>query len=239
MITNIQQLHPELHPGQIMPSSADLELLATLLEPEDETYPWNIYDQSADAYFENLEQQIEEQCNWEDISSIGLESRSISFYETLDSLWGQLSNEAQQEYISYEKTVNYLQEVLKTILTISVPGNLINNIAKKVTEVFSLQKITNEKFNYGKSHYEKSTSEKLVECVQSLLPNLDTDDLLVLARPFAYSMRSQESSILITMINNLENDHRDWVSLSEIEQAKLSLALTDYAVQHLENIGNA
>lgn len=234
MITNIQQLHPL----QLMPSSVDLELLATLLEPEDETYPWNIYDESAEEYFENLEQQIELQCNWEDISEIGLESRSISFYETLDSLWDQFSNEAQQEHIIYEKTVNYLQEVIKTILTISVPGNLINNIAKKVTQVFSLEKATHEKFNYGKSNYEKSTSEKLVECVQSLLPNLDTDDLLVLARPFAYSMRSQESSILITMMNNLENDHRDWVTLSEIEQARLTLALTDYAVQHLQNIGD-
>lgn len=232
MITNIQELHPvEIMPSS-MPSSADLELLATILEPEDETYPWNIYDESTEDYFASLEQQIEEQFTWEDLSGIGLETRSKSFYENIDSLWCQFSSNEQQEYHlnhqNYENIVNHLQQVLKTTLTISVPANFINNIAQKVTEVFALEKVTK-----GKSNYQKSTSEKLVECVQSLLPNLDTDDLLVLARPFAYSMRSQESCILMTLINNWENENRDWNSLSEIEQAKLSLALTDYALHNI------
>lgn len=212
MTTNIHQLNTL----EVITSPVDLELLETLLEPEDETYPWNIYDQSSEAYFDSLEQHFD----WQDLSGMGLQSKSESFYENLDSLWCKFSSN-ENHHINSENTVHHLQEILKTTLTISVPTELINAIAKKAAEVFLLQ---------------KSTSEKLVECVQNLLPNLATDDLLVLARPFAYSMRSQESSVLTSMINNFENENRDWVSLSEIEQARLSLALTNYALQHLQSL---
>ncbi|MFM6201130.1 MAG: hypothetical protein ACKPE1_18665, partial [Dolichospermum sp.] len=57
------------------------------------------------------------------------------------------------------------------------------------------------------------------------------DDLLVLARPFAYSMRSSEPDKLTSLIRDLEN--RDWCSLSEIEQAKISLAIANYALEYL------
>ena len=78
---------------------------------------------------------------------------------------------------------------------------------------------------------EQSASEKLVECVQALLPSWEVDDLLVLARPFAYAMRSSEPHTLTSLIRDFEE--RDWANLSEIEQAKITLAIADYALQHL------
>jgi hypothetical protein len=73
---------------------------------------------------------------------------------------------------------------------------------------------------------EHSTIEKIVGCVQSLLPNWDMEDLLVLARPIAYSMRSgqQEKSDY-----NLPN--RNWTELSEVERAKICLVVADYALK--------
>jgi hypothetical protein len=78
---------------------------------------------------------------------------------------------------------------------------------------------------------EQSASEKLVACVQALLPSWEVDDLLVLARPFAYAMRSSEPHTLTSLIRDFEE--RDWANLSEIEQAKITLAIADYALQHL------
>jgi hypothetical protein len=97
-----------------------------------------------------------------------------------------------------------------------MPEVLLTAIAQKAAEVSIL---------------EKSASEKLVECVQALLPSWEMDDLLVLARPFAYAMRSSEPQTLTSIIRDFE--HRDWANLSEIEQVKITLAIADYALQHL------
>ena len=51
------------------------------------------------------------------------------------------------------------------------------------------------------------------------------DDLRVFARPLAYAMRGEVAS---------EPSSNDWAALSEIEQAKLTLAIAKYAMEHVQ-----
>ena len=186
----------------------DLELLEALLASEDAIYPWNPADVCSEAYFDDLEQQF----NRQDFSASKLIENANNFYHNLDKIWGQTV--AETENIK-NNTVNYLQKALSNAFSV-IPEFLLMEIAQKATVVLMV---------------EKSASEKLVECVQTLLPNWDRDDLLVLARPFAYYMRSSEPDKLTSVIKDLEN--RDWSNLSEIEQAKISLAIANYALEYL------
>jgi hypothetical protein len=195
----------------IVPSNIDLEFLEALLEPEDATYPWNLADEASEAYFHNLELQF----GLQEFSDSELITSADNFYQNLDIIWDQVTV-IEDKNIS-KNTVNYLQEALQNAFSV-IPGVLLTAIAQKAYEVFML---------------EQSASEKLMECVQALLPSWETDDLLVLARPFAYAMRSSEPHTLTAIIRDFE--HRDWANLSEIEQAKITLAIADYALQHLSS----
>lgn len=189
-------------------NALDLELLEALLASEDAIYPWNPADVCSEAYFDDLEQQF----NRQNFSASKLIENANNFYHNLDKIWGQTV--AETENIR-NNTVNYLQKALSNAFSV-IPEFLLMEIAQKATVVLMV---------------EKSASEKLVECVQTLLPNWDRDDLLVLARPFAYYMRSSEPDKLTSVIKDLEN--RDWSNLSEIEQAKISLAIANYALEYL------
>ena len=193
----------------IAPSNLDLEFIEALLEPEDAAYPWNLADESTDAYFHNLELQF----GLPDFSDAELITSSENFYQNLDIIWDQVA--VIENHNISKNTVNYLQEVLHNAFSV-IPEVILTAIAQKAAEVSIL---------------EQSASDKLIECVQALLPSWEVDDLLVLARPFAYAMRSNKPQTLTSVIRDFEG--RDWANLSEIEQAKITLAIADYALQHL------
>ena len=193
----------------IAPSDVDLEFIEALLEPEDAAYPWNLADESTDAYFHNLELQF----GLPDFSDAELITSSENFYQNLDIIWDQVA--VIENHNISKNTVNYLQEVLHNAFSV-IPEVILTAIAQKAAEVSIL---------------EQSASDKLIECVQALLPSWEVDDLLVLARPFAYAMRSNKPQTLTSVIRDFEG--RDWANLSEIEQAKITLAIADYALQHL------
>lgn len=70
-----------------------------------------------------------------------------------------------------------------------------------------------------------------MQCIQELLPNWAEDDLLVLARPFAYSMRGADTDEFV--LGNVPS--QDWTALSEIEKARTGLAIAQYALAQLQN----
>ncbi|TAE54092.1 MAG: hypothetical protein EAZ76_15250 [Nostocales cyanobacterium] len=205
-----------LNNRQISPSSLELEFLAALLETEDETYPWNPADQESEAYFLQLEQQFE--CD--NLLGEELTRRSDDFYQNLDTLWSHLSSEKTDHDEQPSKSIKVsLHEALHEAFAAVVPTHWLNTIAEKAAEI---------------ARKERSVSEKLVECVQCLLPDWEADDLLVLARPYAYAMRSNEQQNLTGIINNIEN--REWTGLSEIEQAKICLAIANYTFKELSSL---
>jgi hypothetical protein len=71
--------------------------------------------------------------------------------------------------------------------------------------------------------------DQLVACVHNLLPTWEAEDLLVFARPYSYPMRSDPSAF------NVDNLARSiaWEELSPIEQVKLTMMVSKYALEQL------
>ncbi|NES81761.1 MAG: hypothetical protein F6K10_10340 [Moorea sp. SIO2B7] len=76
-----------------------------------------------------------------------------------------------------------------------------------------------------------SSMDKLVQCVQPLLLNWAEEDLLVFARPVVYAMRgsTKETESTINFVRQAP-----WNELSPVEQAKLSMAIAQYALVELQ-----
>jgi hypothetical protein len=77
-------------------------------------------------------------------------------------------------------------------------------------------------------------ANQLVSCVKELLPSWEAEDLLVLARPYSYAMRGDLNA---DNINNLARPI-EWSELSEMEQAKLTMLVTKYALDQLADQTN-
>jgi len=75
----------------------------------------------------------------------------------------------------------------------------------------------------------QSLADQMVECVLDILPQWAEEDLQVLARPLAYAMREVDSEGAELVMAAT----RPWVQLSEIEQARVSLAVARYAISQL------
>ncbi|MBD0327944.1 MAG: hypothetical protein ICV68_16055 [Pyrinomonadaceae bacterium] len=193
-------------------SQIELDLLAALLEPEDAAYPWNPTDDDSAAYFDEVERQFTPQ----DVLDEELTTRAQDFYDKLDNLWSGIETSTHYNNTTISAVVNRLQENLHTAFAGSIPQGWLNAIAAKASEILVSQ---------------RSLGEQLVECVQSVLPTWETEDLLILARPYAYAMRSSEGQNLTSIVNNVNN--QEWASLSEVEQAKLSVAIAYYAIKQL------
>ncbi|MBD1883164.1 hypothetical protein [Microcoleus vaginatus] len=76
----------------------------------------------------------------------------------------------------------------------------------------------------------QSLADQMVECVLDILPQWAEEDLQVLARPLAYAMRDVDSEGTELVMAT----KRPWAQLSEIEQARVSLAVARYAISQLE-----
>ncbi|MFO5474306.1 MAG: hypothetical protein ACLBM2_10455, partial [Dolichospermum sp.] len=135
-------------------NALDLELLEALLASEDAIYPWNPADVASEDYFDDLEQQF----NWQDFSAIELMESANNFYLNLDKIWRETAVETEIETDNIRNnTGNDLQKALSNAFSV-IPEVLLTKIAQKATQLLMV---------------EKSASEKLVECVQTLLPNWD------------------------------------------------------------------
>lgn len=75
----------------------------------------------------------------------------------------------------------------------------------------------------------QSLADQMVECVLDILPQWAEEDLQVLARPLAYAMREVDSEGVELVVAT----RRPWAELSEIEQARVSLAVARYAISEL------
>jgi len=75
----------------------------------------------------------------------------------------------------------------------------------------------------------QSLADQMVECVLDILPQWAEEDLQVLARPLAYAMREVDSEGAELVMAT----KRPWAQLSEIEQARVSLAVARYAISQL------
>jgi hypothetical protein len=147
----------------------------------------------------------EQQFDLNDLSEAEIDKSAASFFAQLGSCWP----DAPLDLVSQ----------LCQKFAVRIPQNWLERVAAAATQVASQQ---------------ISTANQLVGCVQELLPNWTEEDLLVLARPYSYAMRSDANP------ENLDNLARsiDWDKLSEMEQAKLTMLVTKYALDQLADPTN-
>jgi hypothetical protein len=179
-------------------NSSEAELIDCLLASSTANYPWNPTDPATAEYYNHSDLQF----SLDDWSDAEISQRSQSFFTSIQSCWENTS--------SSESEVNQLT-ALTAKFGARVPQQWLSQIATNVSSLVN-------------SNLEPV--DRLVQSVQDLLLNWATEDLLVMARPYAYAMRCNPG------VDNPDNVVRplDWADLSEVERAKLTILIAQYAL---------
>ena len=189
-------------------AQAELELLQLILNDSDTPYPWNPTDPNSSAYFEQLEQEV--------VAAGWLTDELVPYTQALssqiDQLWTTLAAPVPAPTAARLFNLDLFQQFANRM-----PQNLLEAIVRRAQQAVAAQGIL---------------ADQLVMCVQEILPEWGEDDLHVLARPFAYAMRSgAETELLDGALQSVRCE--EWSELSSIEQARLSLAIARYAIAQL------
>ncbi len=189
-------------------AQAELELLQLILNDSDTPYPWNPTDPNSSAYFEQLEQEV--------VAAGGLTDELVPYTQAIssqiDQLWTTLAAPVPAPSVARLFNPDLFQQFANRM-----PQNLLETIVHRAQQAVAAHGIL---------------ADQLVMCVQEILPEWGEDDLHVLARPFAYAMRSgAETELLDGALQSVRCE--EWSELSSIEQARLSLAIARYAIAQL------
>ena len=203
-------------------AESELELLQALLS--DEAYPWSMdTDNAHQQYFEHLEAQWTQDLSDDETEAIA--AKGQSFFQQLDQAWAAADAAQQSEATapaaqSAEVNPSTALVSIQTVLTEKfqdrVPADLIHTLTQKAHALAS-QPI--------------SLAEQLVQSVQDALPEWGTEDLQVLARPYAFAMRGPETDKLEVALRSVR--YAAWTELSGVEQARLSLAIARYTLSQM------
>jgi hypothetical protein len=190
--------NPQSIPNYPSEAEAEAELMDCLLASPTINYPWNPADRDTAEYYN----QSDFQFSFDDWSETEIADKSQSFFTQVQACWAD-SPSPESEFIPLE--------ALTAKFGARVPQQWLSKIATGVSTIAT-------------SNLEPV--DQLVQSVKDLLSNWATDDLLVMARPYAYSMRCD------TGVNNPNNIVRslDWDELSELERAKLTILIAQYAI---------
>jgi hypothetical protein len=179
---------------------AQLQLIDCLLAVDKFTanYPWNPTESATADYYAETDHHFSLD-SWSDAE---ITHSSQTFFAKIQSCWDNSP--------SPELALSPLA-ALTAKFGARVPQQWLAQIAANVVRLVpeQLQPI-----------------EHLVQSVQDLLPNWAAEDLLVIARPYAYAMRGD------TGVEQIDNIVRplEWDQLSELEQAKLTIAIAQVAI---------
>ena len=179
-------------------NNAEAELLQPVLEAElsNET-PYPWNAAAASRYFDKLEAAMPEL----EVS----EAEANGFFSKLDALWGKSPAKAKASV----NLAGLAQQLSSRC--VSVPQAALQAMAQKATVLVDSK---------------LSSLDQLVACVQDVLPQWDVEDLQVMARPYAYAMRSEEPKL---------PENVQWESLSEVEQGRLAMAIANWIMTELEH----
>ena len=187
-----------LNPQLPLDEEVQAQLIDSLLASSTSTYPWNPADpDTADYYLET-----DRHFSLDDWSDAEITQRSRSFFAQIQSCWANSPT---------------------PVLEISPLTALVEKFGARVPQQW-LAKIAENVRCLTANQLEPI--DRLIQSVQDLLPNWAADDLLVIARPYAYAMRGN------TGVENIDNIVRPlgWTELSELERAKLTIAIAQAAI---------
>ena len=180
--------------------------LLTSLVSDQTPYPWLPSHPASEPYF----------------TQAAAELADPMVDEAIAAGWQQFSNQLEALWADQSTTTHTLtQTVAQTLIAQfqgRVPLDRLQTIAATVADL---------------SHQGQSYLDQLVSCASAMLPSWDRGDLAVLARPLAYSLRGGQSEILDLNLRTMQVF--DWDNLSEIEQARLSLAIAAVALKAAES----
>lgn len=188
--------------------ATELDLLASILSPEAE-YPWQPLAPEAETYLASLEAEFDALDGGETNAAIA-------------AGWQVLSTQmaTQMGDSEAQPTVSPVLEQLRQFQS-RIPSGLLHRLATSATAL---------------ARSGQPLIDQLVQCVDDVLPGWNADDLAVLARPLAYSLRDGRGEIL--ELNLRAIPATDWNSLSSLEQARLTLTVASVALKAAQGKGN-
>jgi hypothetical protein len=178
---------------------AEIDLL-NAISHGDNIYPWEPAAQTTEFYFDNLATISDLTAS---LSEQELNERSHQFFQQLEQTYTLISVE---------------QSVLTKFAPFA-PENILKKLSSVASEVVS---------QVARVSGNLSLSDQLVHCVNEILPQWSLEDLEVLARPYAYAMRSSNNDMIQSTVQSLNDS--SWENLSDLEQVRLSLAIALYAI---------
>ncbi len=184
-------------------SEAEAELMNCLLTAPEIDYPWNPADPATDDYYAESDSHF----SLDDWSDAEIFERSQSFFSQVSACW--------QNSPDPEPAISPI-DALTAQFGARVPQQWLAKIATNVT---------------ASAASNLEPVEQIVRSVRELLSNWATEDLLVMARPYAYAMRCNPG------VDNPDNIVRpvNWEELSEIERAKLTILIAHYAIDTIQS----
>lgn len=209
----------------VQQSAANVErdLWTALLQAEGVSYSWQPGESlTEDAFIveENLNAKIAYPWN-----PLAPEAEAFFAEVEADLLFDGLSSEE----ISTRSTAFFnqidtlwsnatLQSSVMQQFAVRIPQSILSTIVDQVQKVATTA---------------ESMADRLIASVQDLLPSLAIEDLEVLARPLAYELRdSYTGNPVDAMLAKVPQV--DWQEQSELNQARLSLAVAHYAIEALQ-----
>ena len=185
---------------------SEMYLLEQLLKPVNphEThspYIWDPQSPETEAYISSLEQSFDQAIDQNPTAAENLSFATIAPH--LDRLWARV--ESQMPPV-VEPTAPALKNLFPHF-----PKSWLDHILKQA-ETIGLESL--------------SLTEQLLQCVQDLFPGWNVEDLQVIARPYAFAMRSFSPAADLTT----DLSAAEWEHLSDLEQIRLSLAVAKAAL---------
>jgi len=174
-------------------------------------YPWNPALPESDAFFTNSEiPSIFEGWQEDEIAN-----RAQAFFNQMNQLW----------------STNRVESTLVERFAARMPQAWLAAIAQRAQEVVAATQHT-------VADVSNTLADQLVQCVREIAPGLAEDDFYVLARPLAVQMRNGSTTNVvdaqIAQVPQLE-----WEQLSDVQRARLGLAIARYAINELQTTENA
>jgi hypothetical protein len=184
-------------------SETEAELMDCLLASSTANYPWNPTDPETADYYSESDAHFSLD-NWAE-AEISLKSQS--FFARIQSCW---------EAIPVVESALSPLAALTAKFGVRVPQELLAQIAANVSSMANRQ---------------LEPVDRLVQSVSDLLSSWHTEDLLMMARPYASAMRGN------TEVETPDQIVRplDWAKLTEVERAKLTIFVAQYAISELQS----
>jgi hypothetical protein len=181
-------------------SEVQAQLVDCLLASSTANYPWNPAEPATADYYLEADRYF----SLDDWSDAEITQRSRSFFAQIQSCWANSPT---------------------PVLELSPLAALIEKFGARVPQQWLAQIAANVS---DLATNQLEPIDRLVQSVQDLLPNWAAEDLLVIARPYAYAMRGD------TGVNDIDNIVRPlaWTELSELERAKLTIAIAQSAINN-------